>query len=216
MYVGESERHVREIFSEAKRLSPCILFFDELDSLAPARGMSGSSGVMDRVVSQLISEIDTLGVDSPPSSTGFVCVSDNDNANMQHKSVFIIGATNRPDLIDPALLRPGRFERKIYMGPCQDTESIAHILAAQTRKFQLHESVCLKEIAASLQMKQITGASLAALVSHAYYQALDRKISELQQRHQLEEGDPCSPDIVLTHQDFMTSADSLYCRTGTR
>ena len=88
MYIGESEANVREIFERARQAKPCIIFFDELDSLAPKRGRSGdSSGVMDRIVSQLLSELDGIH-------------GSND--------LFIIGATNRPDLLDSALLRPGR------------------------------------------------------------------------------------------------------------
>ncbi|WAR19127.1 PEX6-like protein [Mya arenaria] len=89
MYVGQSEQNIREVFKRARSATPCVIFFDELDSLAPNRGKSGDSGgVMDRVVSQLLAELDGLNK---------AC------------DVFVIGATNRPDLIDPALLRPGRF-----------------------------------------------------------------------------------------------------------
>ena len=98
MYVGESERNVREVFAKARGASPCIVFFDELDSLAPARGSGGDSGgVMDRVVSQFLAELD--GVQSSGK-----------------ESIFVVGATNRPDLIDSALLRPGRFDCLQYIG----------------------------------------------------------------------------------------------------
>ncbi|XP_023265949.1 peroxisome assembly factor 2-like, partial [Seriola lalandi dorsalis] len=87
MYVGQSEENIREVFCRARSAAPCVVFFDELDSLAPSRGRSGDSGgVMDRVVSQLLAELDALH-----SSVG----------------VFVIGATNRPDLLDQSLLRPG-------------------------------------------------------------------------------------------------------------
>ncbi|EFN50862.1 hypothetical protein CHLNCDRAFT_28658, partial [Chlorella variabilis] len=97
MYVGESERQIREasVFARARRARPCVVFFDELDSLAPARGRgSDSGGVMDRVVSQLLAEID----------------------GVQVGDVFLVGATNRPDLLDPALLRPGRLDKLLYVG----------------------------------------------------------------------------------------------------
>ncbi|KAK7505431.1 hypothetical protein BaRGS_00003176, partial [Batillaria attramentaria] len=113
MYVGQSEANVREVFKRARSASPCVIFFDELDSLAPNRGRSGDSGgVMDRVVSQLLAELDGL-----------------------HKSydVFIIGATNRPDLLDPALLRPGRFDKLLYLGVSEDRQSQLNILTALTR-----------------------------------------------------------------------------------
>jgi len=119
IYVGESERNVREVFAQARRQSPCVLFFDELDSLAPARGRGNDGGgVMDRMVSMLLSEMDHLGggeaggrsgrnapVHTPTSSSG--------------SDVFVIGATNRPDLLDPAMLRPGRFDRLVYLGPTE-------------------------------------------------------------------------------------------------
>lgn len=86
---------------QARSARPCVIFFDELDSLAPARGASGDSGgVMDRVVSQMLAEIDGLSDSS--------------------QDLFIIGASNRPDLIDPALLRPGRFDKLLYVGVNSD------------------------------------------------------------------------------------------------
>ena len=91
MYIGESEANVRRVFQRAREARPCVIFFDELDSVAPKRGNHGDSGgVMDRIVSQLLSELDGM-------STG-----------VDHSDVFVIGATNRPDLLDLALLRPGR------------------------------------------------------------------------------------------------------------
>lgn len=91
MYIGESEANVRRVFQRARAARPCVIFFDELDSVAPKRGNHGDSGgVMDRIVSQLLSELDGMS-----SGAG-------------HTDIFVIGATNRPDLLDPALLRPGR------------------------------------------------------------------------------------------------------------
>jgi peroxin-6 len=90
MYIGESEANVRRIFQRARDARPCVIFFDELDSVAPKRGEKGDSGgVMDRIVSQLLAELDSVSGGSGGD-------------------VFVIGATNRPDLLDPALLRPGR------------------------------------------------------------------------------------------------------------
>jgi peroxin-6 len=91
MYIGESEANVRRVFQRARDAKPCIIFFDELDSVAPKRGNHGDSGgVMDRIVSQLLAELDGMA------------------AGKGGADVFVIGATNRPDLLDPALLRPGR------------------------------------------------------------------------------------------------------------
>lgn len=90
MYIGESEANVRRIFQRARDAKPCVIFFDELDSIAPKRGNQGDSGgVIDRIVSQLLAELDGMSVGG--------------------MDVFVIGATNRPDLLDPALLRPGRY-----------------------------------------------------------------------------------------------------------
>lgn len=91
MYIGESEANVRRVFQRARDAKPCVIFFDELDSVAPKRGNQGDSGgVMDRIVSQLLAELDGMAEGSGGAD------------------VFVIGATNRPDLLDPALLRPGR------------------------------------------------------------------------------------------------------------
>ncbi|KAG2568805.1 hypothetical protein PVAP13_7NG400000 [Panicum virgatum] len=117
MYVGESEKNVRDIFEKARSARPCVIFFDELDSLAPARGSSADSGgVMDRVVSQLLVEIDGLS----------------DNS----QDLFIIGATNRPDLLDSALLRPGRFDKLLYVGVNTDASYRERLLVV-TGSFQI-------------------------------------------------------------------------------
>lgn len=120
-YIGESERNIRDLFEHAKQIAPCVLFFDEIDSIAPARAKNNDSsgGVMDRIVSQLLTEIDMIAVptntrvlqsDSSVTTTGSI---------VTDKLVFVIAATNRPDLLDSALLRPGRFDRKIYLGVCE-------------------------------------------------------------------------------------------------
>lgn len=101
MYVGESEKNVRDVFERARENLPCIIFFDELDSLAPARGKGAdSSQVMDRIVAQLLTEIDGVGK-SQSQGGGYL---------------FVIGATNRPDLLDSSLLITGRFDKMVYLG----------------------------------------------------------------------------------------------------
>jgi len=98
MYIGESEKNIREVFAKARDAKPSVLFFDEIDALAPARGSgSDSGGVVDRIVSQLLTELDGA---------------------QQATDVFVISATNRPDLLDPALLRPGRFDKLIGLDIC--------------------------------------------------------------------------------------------------
>lgn len=119
MYIGESEANVRRVFQRARDARPCVVFFDELDSVAPKRGNQGDSGgVMDRIVSQLLAELDGMS-DGGDGGGG----------------VFVIGATNRPDLLDQALLRPGRFDKMLYLGISDTHEKQATILQALTRKY---------------------------------------------------------------------------------
>lgn len=152
MYVGESERNVREVFAKARGASPCIVFFDELDSLAPARGSGGDSGgVMDRVVSQFLAELD--GVQSSGK-----------------ESIFVVGATNRPDLIDSALLRPGRFDCLQYIGISSSPENKENVLRALTRNFVLHEDVSLNEVARRCP-ETYSGADLYAVCTEAWLTA---------------------------------------------
>lgn len=156
MYIGESEKNVRDIFQKARSARPCVIFFDELDSLAPARGASGDSGgVMDRVVSQMLAEIDGL--------------------NDSSQDLFIIGASNRPDLIDPALLRPGRFDKLLYVGVNSDASYRERVLKALTRKFKLHEDVSLYSIAMKCP-PNFTGADMYALCADAWFHAAKRMV----------------------------------------
>uniref|UniRef100_F7CZN6 Peroxisomal ATPase PEX6 n=1 Tax=Macaca mulatta TaxID=9544 RepID=F7CZN6_MACMU len=183
MYVGQSEENVREVFARARAAAPCIIFFDELDSLAPSRGRSGDSGgVMDRVVSQLLAELDGL------HST---------------QDVFVIGATNRPDLLDPALLRPGRFDKLVFVGANEDRASQLRVLSAITRKFKLEPSVSLVNVLDCCP-PQLTGADLYSLCSDAMTAALKRRV------HDLEEGlEPGSSALMLTMEDLLQAATRL-------
>ncbi|CAI5536482.1 unnamed protein product [Closterium sp. Naga37s-1] len=148
MYVGESERNVRAIFAKARAARPCVVFFDELDALAPARGAAGDSGgVMDRVVSQLLAEVDGIGSTSA-------------------SDLFLVGASNRPDLIDPALLRPGRFDKLLYPHK---------VLQALTRRFHLGAGVSLQSIADRCP-DTFTGADLYALAADAWLCAAKRTV----------------------------------------
>ncbi|KAM6183863.1 peroxisome biogenesis factor 6 isoform 1-T1 [Erethizon dorsatum] len=183
MYVGQSEENVREVFSRARAAAPCIIFFDELDSLAPSRGRSGDSGgVMDRVVSQLLAELDGL------HST---------------QDVFVIGATNRPDLLDPALLRPGRFDKLVFVGASEDRASQLRVLSAITHKFKLEPSVSLVNVLDRCP-PQLTGADLYSLCSDAMTSALKRRVRDL------EEGlEPMSSTLLLTMEDLLHAAARL-------
>jgi len=145
-YVGESERAVRRVFERARASSPCIVFFDELDSLAPRRGSdSGGGGVSERVVNQLLTEMD--GLDS-------------------RRSVFVIAATNRPELIDPAMLRPGRLDKLLYV-PLPSAEDRLSILTKISAKIALAPDVDIAAIARSPRAEGYSGADCAALLREA-------------------------------------------------
>ena len=145
-YVGESERAVRLVFERARSSSPCIVFFDELDSLCPKRGSDSSGGgVSERVVNQLLTEMD--GLDS-------------------RRSVFVIAATNRPELIDPAMLRPGRLDKLLYV-PLPQPADRAAILKAIGKNVKLGTDVDLEAIAHSQRAEGYSGADCAALLREA-------------------------------------------------
>ncbi|CZR54070.1 probable peroxin-6 [Phialocephala subalpina] len=160
MYIGESEANVRRVFQRARDARPCVVFFDELDSVAPKRGNQGDSGgVMDRIVSQLLAELDGMS-DGEDGGGG----------------VFVIGATNRPDLLDAALLRPGRFDKMLYLGVSDTHEKQLTIMEALTRKFTLHPSLSLTRVASHLPFTY-TGADFYALCSDAMLKAVTRQAS---------------------------------------
>nr|CCA26966.1 peroxisome assembly factor putative [Albugo laibachii Nc14] len=164
MYIGESERNIRQLFARARAAQPCILFFDELDALAPMRGRgSDSSGVMDRVVSQLLTEID--GVQS----------------SRKHEQIYVIGATNRPDLLDTALLRPGRFDRMVYLGVPTAIDAHVKILKALTREFTLDDDVDFHQVVMRTSQRALTGADCYAIASNALATALHERIIKLEQ-----------------------------------
>jgi len=150
-WVGESEKAIREIFKRARKAAPAIIFFDEIDAIAPVRGHD-VSGVTDRIVNQMLTEMD--GIEAL-------------------RGVVVIGATNRPDLLDSALLRPGRFDRMIYVPP-PDTKARYEILKIHTRKIPLAEDVNMVELAKMTE--GYSGADLEALVREAVMLALREDI----------------------------------------
>lgn len=154
MWFGESEANVREIFDKARAAAPCVLFFDELDSIARARGSSSgdAGGAGDRVINQILTEMDGMGA---------------------KKNVFIIGATNRPDIIDPAILRPGRLDQLIYI-PLPDDSSRESILKATLRKTPLAKNVDLKYIAK--MTAGFSGADLTEICQRASKLAIRQSI----------------------------------------
>eukprot|EP00922_Rhytidocystis_sp_ex-Travisia-forbesii_P041134 GHVS01061387.1.p1 GENE.GHVS01061387.1~~GHVS01061387.1.p1 ORF type:complete len:757 (+),score=145.70 GHVS01061387.1:190-2460(+) len=148
-YVGESEKAVRELFQRARVSSPCIIFFDELDSLCSKRSAEGTQSA-ERVVNQLLTEMD--GVE-------------------ERKNVFVVAATNRPDIIDPAMLRPGRLDRLLYV-PLPDKEERLDILRTLCRGKPLDEDVDMSRL--SEMTEGYTGADLAAVLREATMAALER------------------------------------------
>lgn len=163
MYIGESEANVRRVFQKARDAKPCVVFFDELDSVAPKRGNQGDSGgVMDRIVSQLLAELDGM------SGGG-------------GEGVFVVGATNRPDLLDEALLRPGRFDKMVYLGVSDTHEKQQTILEALTRKFKLSSDISLQQIAQKCPFTY-TGADFYAMCSDAMLNAMTRTANEVDEK----------------------------------
>lgn len=165
-WVGESEKAVRETFRKARQASPCVVFMDEIDSIAPNRGTGSSdSNVTERVVSQLLTEMDGL-----------------ESLN----DVVVIAATNRPDMIDPALLRPGRFDKSMLVGP-PDKESREEIFRIHTRDKPLEDDVDLKKLADVTE--GCTGADIAAIANEAVMTSVRRLVSK---------GDPTQEQIEAT------------------
>ena len=151
-WVGESERAVRELFRRAREAAPALVFLDEVDALAPVRGQSSDSGVGDRVVAALLTELD--GIEGL-------------------RNVVVVGATNRPELVDPALLRPGRMGRLVFVPP-PDAEARAAILRATVKRTPLGPGVDLDAVAA--ETEGYSGADLTALVREAALGAMRRSL----------------------------------------
>lgn len=154
MWFGESEANVRDVFDKARAAAPCVMFFDELDSIAKARGNSSGDGggAGDRVLNQILTEMDGMNV---------------------KKNVFIIGATNRPDQIDSALLRPGRLDQLIYI-PLPDESSRLDILKAALRKSPVAPDVDLSFLAKNTH--GFSGADLTEICQRAVKLAIRESI----------------------------------------
>jgi transitional endoplasmic reticulum ATPase len=162
MWVGESERGVREVFKKAKQTSPCIILFDEIDALAPKRGSyAGGSHVTETVVNQLLTEID--GLESL-------------------ENVVVIGATNRPDILDTSLLRPGRFDFMVLV-PAPDEKSRYEIFKVHTKNMPLGEGINLKDLAK--RTNGYSGADIEGICREAAMIALreDIKASKVKKEH---------------------------------
>ncbi|XP_067242995.1 nuclear valosin-containing protein-like isoform X2 [Chanodichthys erythropterus] len=152
MYVGESERAVRQVFQRGRNSAPCVIFFDEIDALCPRRS-EHESGASVRVVNQLLTEMDGME---------------------NRRQVFMMAATNRPDIIDPAVLRPGRLDKTLYVGlpPAADRHAILVTITKGGTKPRLDSDVSLEEIAHDARCESFTGADLSALVREASVNAL--------------------------------------------
>jgi transitional endoplasmic reticulum ATPase len=194
-WVGESEKMIREIFRKARMAAPAVIFIDEIDALATARGLGGDSLVSERVVAQLLTEMD--GVKAL-------------------ENVVVIAATNRPDLVDPALLRPGRFDRIIYVPP-PDFRARLEILLIHTRSTPLAKDVDLEEIAR--RTEGYSGADLELLVREATFLALREDINakEVAMRHfeaALNKVKPSiTPDMLKFYESWLEKARQLTVST---
>ncbi|MDD2768817.1 MAG: CDC48 family AAA ATPase [Methylococcus sp.] len=172
-FVGESEKAVREIFHKAKQAAPCIMFFDEIDALLPARGMGGTDAhVTERVLSQFLVEFD--GVE-------------------ELKGVLVLGATNRPDILDPAVVRPGRFDEIIEIPVAGDADRAA-IFAVHLKGKPLADGIDIPSLAA--KCAGFSGARIAAVCQHAALRAVRRAVRNRQ--HQTE----WSGDLMIQATDI--------------
>ena len=185
-WVGESEKAIREVFRKARMAAPAVVFLDEMDSLAPRRGLGFSdSGVSERVISQLLTEMD-----------GIVTLQD----------IVVIAATNRPDMVDSAILRPGRFDRLIYV-PEPDEKSRLQIFEIYTKEMPLTKDVDLKQLA--LMTKYHSGADIESLCREAAMHALRRDIKAKEvtmkdfQDAIKEMGPSVTPEMEKWYKNFM-------------
>ncbi len=188
-WVGESEKAIREVFRKARMAAPTVIFFDEFDSLVPRRGMGfGDSGVSERVISQLLTEMDGI---------------------MTLEDVVIIAATNKPDLVDPAMLRPGRFDRLIYV-PEPDEKARLDIFKLYTKSMPITKDVDLAELARTT--KSYSGADIEAVCREAAMFALrkDAKSKEVTfadfQKAMEKIGPSISPEMETWYKGFMRQA----------
>ncbi|OBH45807.1 AAA family ATPase [Mycobacterium mantenii] len=175
-WVGSSEKAVRELFRRARDSAPALIFLDEVDALAPRRGQSFDSGVTDRVVAALLTELD--GVDPL-------------------RDVVVLGATNRPDLIDPALLRPGRLERRVFVEP-PDAEARREILRTAGKSIPLSADVNLDDVAAGLD--GYSAADCVALLREAALTAMRRSIDAT---------DVTAADLAAARENVRPSLDPV-------
>jgi len=179
-WLGESEKAVRKIFRKARQVAPCIIFFDEIDAIAQMRGIDEGSRAVERVLNQLLTEMDGLE---------------------ELHGVVVIGATNRPDILDPALLRPGRFDRLVYVRP-PDKRSRLAIFKIHTRDMPLSDDVDLEELAELTE--GYVGADIEAICREAVMLAIRENINaeKVEVRHFLEALKKIKPSVNETMLNF--------------
>ena len=179
-WVGESEKAVRETFRKARQASPCVIFMDEIDSITPQRGTGSDSNVTERVISQMLTEMDGLEA---------------------LNNVVVIAATNRPDIMDPALLRPGRFDKSIFIGP-PDKESREKIFKIHTANKPLDDDVDIGVLAEKTD--GCTGADISAICNEAVMNAV---------RNLVKSGNVPNDDELksckIHMSDFLTAMDKI-------
>jgi len=192
-WVGESEKAIREVFRKARMAAPAVIFFDEFDAIVPRRGMGyADSGVSERVISQLLTEMDGI---------------------QTLEDVVIIAATNRPDIVDPAVLRPGRFDRLIYV-PEPDEKARLEIFKLYTKTMPLTKDVDLQVLARDTKL--YSGADIEALSREAALNALRRDISAKEVtfadfRKAMEKiGPSILPDMETWYKGFMKQARKVH------
>ncbi|MFZ1038942.1 MAG: CDC48 family AAA ATPase [Candidatus Bathyarchaeia archaeon] len=185
-WVGESEKAIREVFRKARMAAPAVIFFDEIDSLAPRRGLGfADGGVSERVISQLLTELD-----------GIVALED----------IVVIAATNRPDIVDPAVIRPGRFDRLIYV-PEPDVKSRLQIVKIYTKNMPLAKDVGLEGLVE--MTKSYSGADIEALCRESAMYALRRDVNTKEvgmrdfQEAMKRTGPSISPDMEKWYKSFI-------------
>ncbi|PSQ50404.1 ATPase [Halobacteriales archaeon SW_7_65_23] len=191
-WVGESEKAIRQTFRKARQVAPTVIFFDELDSLAPGRGGDVGSNVSERVVNQLLTELDGLE---------------------EMENVMVIGATNRPDMIDPALIRSGRFDRLVMIGE-PDTEGREQILKIHTEDMPLSPDVSLRELAELSE--GYVGSDLETIAREAAIQSLrqDEDAEIVEMRHFREAMDGIRPTITDDIRDYYERMEEEFRGSG--
>jgi len=192
MWVGKSEEGVRKIFERARQVAPCIIFFDEIDSLATRRGLDVGTRVTEQVLNQLLAEMDGLE---------------------ELENVIVIGATNRPDMLDPALLRPGRFDRILLVSPPTKEGRLA-ILKIHTRNMPLAKDVSLEKLAELTE--GYVGADIEALCREAAMLALreNRNTKEVKKKHFDEAMKKVSPSVSKSTLDKYKKLEQDYLKSA--